>query len=103
MTKKTIDADDPRVQAAVAELQHLIRSRYPTATFVVGEGWDDPEGVYITATVDLDDPDEVVDLIVARLLELQIDEGLPVYVIPIRTPERVAARLEARRAQGRAS
>ena len=46
---------------------------------------------HITTTVDLDDPDEVVDLVIERMLELQIDEGLPVYVIPIRTAERVAA------------
>jgi hypothetical protein len=100
---KNMDADIPRMRAAVAELQERIRSRYPTATFAVGGGWDDPDGVYITATVDLDDPDEVIDLIVERLLELQIDEGLPVYVIPTRTPERVAAMLEERRAQERAS
>ena len=87
---------DPRVHAAVAELQERITKQYPSATFEVGEG-DDPEGLYITATVDLDDPDEVVDLLVDRLLELQVDEGLPVYVIPVRTPERVAALLEARR------
>jgi hypothetical protein len=32
-----------------------------------------------------------VDLVIKRMLELQIDEGIPVYVIPMRTAERVAA------------
>jgi hypothetical protein len=99
----TIDADevvpmeDSRIAAAVDELEALIRSRYPSATFTVGPATDEPDAVHIIATVDLDDPDEVVDLVIDRMLELQIDEGLPVYVIPIRTPERRAAML-ARRA-----
>ena len=62
-------------------------------TVAVGEG---PEGVHLTATVDLDHPDEVMDLVVNRLLELQIGEALPVYLVPIRTPERVAAMLSER-------
>ena len=49
-----------------------------------------PEVTHLTTTVDVDDPDEVVDLVIDRMLELTIDEGIPVYVIPIRTPERVA-------------
>jgi len=46
---------------------------------------------HITATIDVDDPDEVVDLVIDRMLELQLDDGIPVYLIPIHTPERVAA------------
>jgi hypothetical protein len=91
--------DDPRIQAAIAELQDLIRSHYPSATFSVGPGEDEPDLVHLTAVVDVEDPDEVVDLVIERMLELQLDEGIPVYVIPIRTPERVAALLEERRAQ----
>ena len=86
---------DPRVQAAIAEMHGLIGARYPDATFDVGVG-DDPAGVWLTVSVDVDDPDEVVDLIIGRLLELQIDEGVPLYVFPIRTPERIAAMLRAR-------
>jgi len=43
------------------------------------------------ATVDVDDPDEVVDLVIDRMLALQIDVGLSVHLIPIRTPERTAS------------
>ena len=41
--------------------------------------------------VDIDDPDEVADLVMDRMLQFQLDEDIPIYVIPIRTPERVAA------------
>lgn len=96
MTTTRHDLSDPRIQAALAELRALIQAHEPTATFAVGRGGDDPEGVYLTATVDVDDPDEVMDLIVDRLLEIEIDEELPVYVIPVRTPARVAAMLAKR-------
>jgi hypothetical protein len=80
--------DDPRIAAAVDELTQLITSRYPNAQFDVSEG-DDPDGVYLTATVDIDDPDEVTDLVIDRTMALQIKEQLPVYVVPIRPISRV--------------
>ena len=83
------------MQAAVAEVQELIRARYPDATFAAGYG-EDPDGVYLTVTVDLDDTDEVVDVYINRLLDLQIEEGLPLHVIPVRPPERIAAMLKER-------
>lgn len=82
---------DPRRRDAIRELAALIAQRYPTATISVGPGEEDPGVTHITAMVDLDDPDEVADLVMDRMLELHLDEGVPVYVIPVRTPERVAA------------
>jgi len=81
----------PQMQQALEELQGLIQKRYPTATFVVSRGEDDPEAVHLTTIVDLDDPDEVLDLVINRMMELQVEDKLPVYVIPVRTPARVAA------------
>ena len=81
---------DPRMGAAVTEMQDLIRSRFPTTTFTVGDA-DDPEGVYVRAPVDVEDTDEVIELILDRLVDLQVTEGLPIYVVPVRTPERIAA------------
>ena len=89
-------ADDPRLAAAIREIEDLIRKRYPTASFSVSHG-EDPEGTYLTAVVDVADADEVVDVFIERLLELQIEEELPLYVIPVETPERVARALEERR------
>ena len=84
---------DARVLTAVNELEELVRSRYPEATFSVGRGQDDPEAIHIYATVDLEDTEPLVDLVIERELEL-LEEGLPVQVIPLRTLERNAAILE---------
>jgi hypothetical protein len=75
---------------AVDEMRLLVSAQFPGTTYELAAG-DDPDGLYLTAAVDVDDPDAVVDVFVDRLFSLQVDEGLPVYVIPIRTPERQAA------------
>ena len=85
---------DPRLLAAVNKLEELVRSHYPEATFSVGHGTDDPEAVHIYATVDLEDTEPVVDVVIERELEL-LAEGPPVHVIPLPTPERNAAILRA--------
>jgi hypothetical protein len=79
----------PTIQQAVAELQQLIAAHFPDTTFEVGPGGDDPDGTYIVATVDLDDPDEVSDLVIDHVVAFQVDHGLPINVVPIRTPERI--------------
>jgi len=90
---------EPRMQSAIAEMQDLIRERYPDAVFAVDLG-DEPLGVYMTATVDSDDRHDVMDLYIDRLVDLQIDEGLRLHVIPVRPPERNAALLAAKAASG---
>ena len=87
----------PRMTEAVRELQGLISASFPQATFVVEEGVD-PEGVYVVTTVDIPDTDEVIEAIGDRLVTLQVDEGLPVYVTPLRPVERVVAQLRERKA-----
>ena len=83
------DALTPRLRCAVDELQNLIRRVDPMATFQVVPG-DDPTGTYVIATVDIEDTEHVMDAYMERLLALQIDEGLPLYVVPLRSPTRVA-------------
>ena len=90
MTSEHERLSDPRIEAAVAELQGLIRAHYPTTTFTVGEA-EDPDGVYLRAVVDVEDPDEVTALFIDRMIDLQVEEGLPIYVVPVRTPERRTA------------
>ena len=82
----------PRIKEAIHELERLITARFPQAAFVVEEGFD-PEGVYLITTVDIADTDEVIGVVGDRLVELQVDEGLPVYVTPLRPIERVVAEL----------
>ncbi len=81
---------DERCKAAVQELSALVRQHYPSASVRVGPAEEDPHVTHLTAMVDTDDPDEVTDLVLDRMLAFQWDEQIPVYVIPIRTPERVA-------------
>jgi hypothetical protein len=87
----------PRMHDAVRELQDLISARFPDATFVVEEGFD-PEGIYVVTTVDIPDTDDVIAAVGDRLVALQVDEGLPVYVTPLRPIERVVAQLREREA-----
>jgi hypothetical protein len=87
----------PRVEEALQELQRLITARFPQAAFVVEEGFD-PEGIYLVTTVDIADTDEVIAVVGDRLVALQVDEGLPVYVTPLRPIERVVAELREREA-----
>src|SRR6266581_642139 len=82
----------PRIEEAVHELKRLITARFPQAGFVVEEGFD-PKGTYLVTTVDIADTDEVIAVIGDRLVELQVDEGLPVYVTPLRPIKRIVAQL----------
>ena len=88
----------PRMEEAIHELKGLITARFPQAAFVVEEGFD-PEGIYLVTTVDIADTDEVIAVVGDRLVELQVDEGLPVYVTPLRPIERVVAQLREREAR----
>ena len=91
MSETYLSSLDPRRLDAVTELSTLITQRYANAALFVGPAEEDPEVTHITAMVDIDDPDEVADLVMDRMLHLQLDEDIPIYVIPIRTPARVAA------------
>jgi len=35
--------------------------------------------------------EHILDTVIDRVIELQVDEQLPIHVVPIRTPERVVA------------
>src|SRR3954447_10576878 len=86
---------DPRIKEAVEELRALIASRYPVASFDVFER-DDPVGVRLRATVDVEDLDEVMDAVVDALYDIQVERGLPVYVMTQQPLSRVAEELRAR-------
>lgn len=88
--------NEPRMKAAIKELQNLILANYPRATFKMGFG-DDPLGIHISATVDVEDTDDVVGLYFDRLNEMQLDEGLPIYLIVIRPIERTTELLRQRK------
>lgn len=87
---------DERTQMAVRELEETIRKRYPGATFDIAHAEDDPTSIHLVTTVDADDLDDVGDLVVDRVVELQVDERIPLHVIPIRPIDRVLAELHSR-------
>jgi hypothetical protein len=45
----------------------------------------------VLATVDVEDTEAVMDVYIDRLLELQIDAGLAVYLVPVRPLAHVLA------------
>lgn len=83
---------ESRMESAVTEIKGLILQHFPDAEFVVGLG-EDPDGTWMTVTVDIDDTDDVIDVIVERLLDMQVEEGIPLYVIPVQPIERTLAEL----------
>ncbi len=95
MRKEPALTGDPRIQEAVEELRRLIAGRYPDARFDVFER-DDPEGVRLRATVDIEDTDEVMDVVLDALYDIQVERGLPVYVVTEQPLPRVAEQLRAR-------
>src|SRR5581483_11425222 len=86
---------DPPIQNALSELRGIIMKHYPTATFEVTRGHDEPSNVHLLTVVDVDDADEVLDLVIDRVVQLQVDERLPVHVIPLRTSQRIEASRQA--------
>lgn len=67
MTQQHTTTLDPRVLAAVTELETLIRGRYPDATFEVSSSADDPDAINLYATVDATDSDDVLDVVLQKL------------------------------------
>ena len=69
--------------AAIEELKILIRSYDPDAQFEVAAG-PDASDTYLIARVDTEDADEVMDLYIDRLVEMQVEDRLPLYVMTLR-------------------
>ncbi|MBI4319561.1 MAG: hypothetical protein HY675_13820 [Chloroflexi bacterium] len=82
---------DEKTLEAVTQLEDIIRQKYPTAAFELSRSPEDRNSIHLTTIVDVDDPDEVGDLVIDRVVDLNVEEGIPIHVIPVRTPERIAA------------
>ncbi len=92
MTAEHILHDDPRLDRALDELRDMIRRHFPDATFWVEPSVDDPTIVHLVAEADVEDTEEVLNVVLDRMIEMQAEEGLPLFVLPRRTPARIAAR-----------
>jgi len=100
MRTKAQSRNDVLIQDALNELERLIKTKFPEVIFRTYRG-EDPEGTYLEAMVDVDDTHDVMDVYIDHLVDLQVEKKIPVYVIPVRPPKRVAqlARSAQRRAQ----
>lgn len=82
-TRYDYGINEPRMQDAIAEIKALVVSRYPDATFEAFPSAN-VNGVYLRMIVDIEEPGDVSDLVLARVVEMQLDEELPIYPIPER-------------------
>ncbi len=99
MTTKQEKLLASRMERAIAELQGLITRRFPDATFEVEQSPEDRRITHLVATVDVDDRYDVMDLVIDRMMDIQINEKLPLFVVVLRTPEREAQVREALRSE----
>ncbi|RIK45723.1 MAG: hypothetical protein DCC58_05535 [Chloroflexi bacterium] len=68
--------------AAIDELRSLILLRFPEATFHVEHGIDDPEAIHLVTTIDSDDAVDLLEYVLDRQMQMQIEEGIPIFIIP---------------------
>jgi hypothetical protein len=73
-----------RVRAAAEELKGAILEKYPDARFRLARAADEWRSWNLWAMVDVDDLDEVGDLVSERTLDMRVEEGIPIHVVPIR-------------------
>ena len=77
-----------KMQHAIAEVEARIRAVYPEATFRLVEG-EDPKGLYLDAYTDAADAFAVLDLVSDWLVDLSVDAGVHLHVVPL--PQEAAA------------
>jgi hypothetical protein len=83
----TFTVQDEKTQRVLAEIQARITAVYPEATFTVALG-EDPVGIYLDAYTNAPDGFAVLDLVSDWLVDLNVNEGLAIHVIPLPTPAR---------------
>lgn len=93
----------PKMKAAIVDLKATIRQHHPGVVFRIAANPDDPEIVELVAIVDLEDPDQVLDVVIDRQMQIQIHDELPIFVVTERSGERVAAMVKAENATARTS
>lgn len=94
MSSATPEIDYQRIDPIIAEFKQTISEHFPGTEFEQYLG-EDPDGVYLIAIVDLEDPDEVIDLIIDRLVDVQTEDRLPLHVAAVQTRARTEAALQA--------
>jgi hypothetical protein len=87
----------PEMLAAIEEMKALVLSKYPAARFQVIQAPDEPGAIHLNTIIDVDDLEEVVDLIMDRMMQFMIEDELPFWVVPVHSTEYALAQLAASR------
>jgi hypothetical protein len=74
--------ENPRLQEVMAELQARITAVDPEAQFQVRTG-QEPAGLYLDVYTNADDGFCVLELVSDWLVDLSVEEGLDVHVVPL--------------------
>jgi len=84
-----------RVQHAARELRATILEKHPNARFRLARAADEWRSWNLWTMVDAEDLDEVSDLVTERALNMRVEEGIPIHVVPIRGRDAQAGALSA--------
>jgi hypothetical protein len=84
----SINSWNDAMQNAIAEVEARILAVLPEATFRLVEG-EDPIGLYLDAYTDAEDAFAVLDLVSDWLVNLSVNVGAHLHVIPL--PQEAAA------------
>ena len=74
--------ENQRLQEVIAEVQARITAVYPEAQFQVRRG-QEPAGIYVDAYTHADDGFCVLELVSDWLVDLSVEEGLDLHVVPL--------------------
>lgn len=97
MATRRLTKRQERIQQALEELKGVIQAKYPDVQFEITRGPEDPRQINLLAKADIEDTDEIKDLIIDREFELQVEERLPIHVIPLWPEDRAHEELRKRR------
>jgi hypothetical protein len=78
----SVNSWNDTMQHAIAEVEERILAVYPDATFRLVEG-EDPPGLYLDAYTDAKDTFAVLDLVSDWLVDLSVNTGVHLHVIPL--------------------
>lgn len=80
--------DDPEMMRAFSELSDIILQQFPQARIWVSEITDPVSGISLNVEVDTDNSGDVMDLILDRLVEYAVTDGLHIYPLITRPAAR---------------
>jgi hypothetical protein len=78
----SINSWNDAMQNAITEVKGRIRAVYPEATFRLVEG-EDPIGLCLDAYTEAEDAFAVLDLVSDWLVDLSVNGGVHLHVIPL--------------------